>query len=260
MAPSSVFQDGMRPPQFIVNPEILQTEGRICLRNGEHFHMTRVRRLGPGSLVRLVDGSGCLLHARITRIHSDRVMLEAIRPLEEKDDLLPLRVMLPVIKGDRMDQAVSRLSEIGITEIQPVITRRTIVRLGESRLARKWERWQALSLHSLKQCRGVRTTRVLKPADLETVLSCLPDFVTGVILSEIQPETGLLDVLEEKENPFPLVVALGPEGGFTRDERGLLEEKGFQPAGLGPRILRTETAAMVSASVISEFFRSRSAK
>ncbi len=243
----------MRAPEFIVSPEILKDED-ICLDSREHFHMVRVRRLEAGSVVRLVDGLGSLVHARIKEIHADRVILKRSGPVETADDLVPLRMILPIIKGERMDQAVLQLSEMGVGLIQPVLTSRTIVRADSSRLSRKWERWQSLSLHGLKQCRGIKTARVLKPCTVQEVLSGLSDSGFKIVLSEKHMDISLLELLQGKEQPFPITAAVGPEGGFSREETALFIGRGFEPAGLGPRILRSGTAAVYSAAVISQFF------
>jgi 16S rRNA (uracil1498-N3)-methyltransferase len=254
MAAAKIFKDRMNTPQFIVSAKTLHKK-EIHLDSGEHFHMVRVRRLEPGSLVRLVDGLGSLAHARIRQILPEGVVLERSGPVESADDSVPLEVILAIIKGERMDLSILQLSEIGIRQIQPVITSRTIVRPDPSRLARKWERWQALSLHGLKQCRGIRATKVLKPRRVE---EALPSFTKGgerIIFCQDHQGTGLLDILKGQGLPLPVVTAIGPEGGFSREEIGLFVEHGFKPAGLGPRILRSGTAAVYSAAVISEYLR-----
>ena len=246
----------MKAPEFIVAPETLANEGLISLSSRERYHMVQVKRLEPGTLVRLVDGVGNIALARIKRISAKQVILEKTEPLKSEDDLIPLKVILAIIKGERMDMAVSRLSEIGVSKIQPVTTRRTVVRLSETKLNRRWQRWQALSLHSLKQCRGVKATRILKPLEISEVLSMPCDSVARIFLCEEHRAIKLSKVFEIKRNFFPMAVAVGPEGGFDPEERQLLLNNGFQPAGLGPRILRSETAAIFGSAVISEFFRS----
>jgi 16S rRNA (uracil1498-N3)-methyltransferase len=245
----------VKAPEFIVAPKTLKNEGRIHLSSQERYHMVQVKRLEPGRLVRLVDGMGNIVHARIKRITAKQVILEKTGPLKSEDDLVPLKVILAIIKGERMDMAVSRLSEIGVSQIQPVTTRRTVVRLPETKLNKRWQRWQALSLHSLKQCRGVKATRILRPLEISEVLSMSLKCAVKIFLCEEHRAIKLSKIFEIKQVFFPMAIAVGPEGGFDPGERQLLLDNGFQPAGIGPRILRSETAAIFGAAVISEFFR-----
>ncbi|RUM88971.1 MAG: hypothetical protein DSZ23_03845 [Thermodesulfatator sp.] len=263
MGGTQISKQQLTAPQFIVPTEILDKEGPIGLDSAEYHHMIQVRRLERGDTVRLVDGIGNLVLARIREIQAKQVLLEKTGPKKVIDDLIPLDVMMSVIKGDRMDFAISRLSEIGVRTILPVITRRSVVRLPGNRLREKRQRWQALSLHSLKQCRGVMATRILEPVKLAEILakgSGIFSTTSRVLLSENNPGAGLAETMLNKYRPFPVTLAVGPEGGFTPEERSGLIQMGFMPAGLGPRILRSETAAITGASVISEIFRSRQNK
>ena len=245
----------MKAPEFIVAPETLENEGLIHLSSRERYHMVRVRRLETGCLVRLVDGIGNIALARIKRITGKEVILEKTGPLKSEDDLVPLKVILAIIKGERMDSAVSRLSEIGISQIQPVITRRTVVRLSDTKLDKRWQRWQALSLHCLKQCRGIKATRILRPLEISDAVTESFNCPSKIFLCEEHRKIKLSGILERKRIFFPMTLAVGPEGGFDPEERKLFLENGFKPAGLGPRILRSETAAIFGAAVICEFFR-----
>ncbi len=245
----------MEAPEFIVAPETLENEGLIHLSSRERYHMVRVRRLETGCLVRLVDGTGNIAVARIKRITGKQVILEKTGPLKSEDDLVPLKVILAIIKGERMDAAVARLSEIGVSQIQPVITSRTVVRLSNTKLNRRWQRWQALSLHCLKQCRGIKATRILRPLEISEAVSAAFNCAAKLFLCEEHRTIKLSRVLEPERILFPMAIAVGPEGGFDPEERRFFLENGFKPAGLGSRILRSETAAIFGAAVISEFFR-----
>ncbi len=256
MAGYPVSKKEVKAPAFIVSPQSLKDDKIIRIKSSEHYHMTRVRRLGPGSPVRLVDGLGNLAHALIREVREQEVILEKNGPVESRDDLLPLEVFLSIIKGERMDLAISKLSEIGISQIQPVIASRTVTRLSGTKLEKKWQRWQSLSLHSLKQCRGIKATKILRPLDLKEVLSGSIECASKVVLLEDSSQDNLLKVLKRKKRPFPLTIAIGPEGGFSPEEKRLFIKSGFQSAGLGCRILRSETAAIFSASVAAELFRS----
>lgn len=256
-----VFTDSskVKPPEFIVAPEKLEGRGPVIIKGRERLHMVQAKRLGPGSLVRLVDGLGKLLNARIKKITPDMVLLERHGTVYSIDDLVPVRLILSVIKGERMDMAVAKLSEMGIKEIQPVITQRTVMRMNVNRLRKKHERWQALSLHSLKQCRGVRATKIMETTTLDSVLPCCQGFSTRIFLYEEDADNGqaLSSLINGDRNAFPLAIVVGPEGGFSPEERALFTRHGFKPASLGPRILRSETAAIYGASVACEAFRNQ---
>ncbi len=256
MAGYQAFEKQLRPPAFVVDTELLKSEKHIHLSPGEQFHMVHVKRLGPGSVVSLVDGLGNIAPARVLQMDTKEVILERTGPIKWQDDLLPMKLILAMIKGERMDLAISKLSEIGVGQIQPVITSRTVTRLSGERLKKKWQRWQALSLHSLKQCRGAMATKVLKPLQLGQALLKTDTPGSRIVLLEDQGKSRLLETLQKTSMPFPLTIAIGPEGGFSPEEKRLLVHEGFQPASLGTRILRSETAAIFSASIVSEFYTS----
>ncbi len=244
-------------PQFVVERGLLTSSGQVMLEGAEAAHLSISRRLRKGQVVRLADGSGRVVVARIERISRAGVYLDVIHELGERDDLIPCVFLLSIFKRDRFELSVAKLAEIGIAAIQPVLSRRSMVSGKEpDRLKKRARRWQKICIEGLKQSRGFKATRVYPPLGLADATERLGNTACRVALLAGERGRGLLDKLSGIEEIFPCAVAVGPEGGFDPEEKRLLASMGFVAGGLGSRILRSETAAVYSAALLSEMFLS----
>jgi 16S rRNA (uracil1498-N3)-methyltransferase len=222
-------------------------------------HARRVLRLGDGDPVILFNGlggevDGCL-------VNGSRVRLDTVRDLECEAPLAVTLVQaLPA--GDKMDWVVQKAVELGVTCIQPVIGRRSVVQLSGERAKRRGEHWQQVAVAASEQCGRNRVPAVLPLVDLLNYLSVpvsgdmlrwilLPTEVGNKVGNKVGNEVGNeadnVARLGDQNRPSGEVTLLvGPESGFDPSEVRSARSNGFVPRRLGPRILRSETAGLAA--------------
>ncbi|HEX4020725.1 MAG TPA: RsmE family RNA methyltransferase [Acidobacteriaceae bacterium] len=166
---------------------------------------------------------------------------------------LPLTCALSIFKFDRYEWAIEKLTELGIAEIRPIIARRTEKHLAKAAVARV-ERWRRIAREAAQQSRRADIPTIADPVALEKVT--LPENnALKFLLSEIEQEMSLWMLLGENlsgtAGETPVHIAIGPEGGWTEQETQWFAAQHWQPVSLGPRILRAETAAIATASILA---------
>jgi 16S rRNA (uracil1498-N3)-methyltransferase len=193
----------------------------------------------------ITTGNG-VRRGRITSIAQDRVEFEL-------GDEIPapvagqVTVALSIFKFDRMEWAIEKCTELGAKRIVPLIARRTEARLAAA-AAERVERWRRIALQAAEQSRRISPPEISEPLKLKEALAL--SGTTRIVLSEAETEAMLKDILQSHPNDDEVVIALGPEGGWTDDELELFQEAGWISASLGNTILRAETAAVASLAVV----------
>jgi 16S rRNA (uracil1498-N3)-methyltransferase len=221
--------------------------GRSCtLPSQQAHHALQVLRLRRGESVILFNGDGAEYPAVIVAASRDRFALD-VTGREAVDREAPFAVTLAqaVSSGERMDYTIQKAVELGVAAIQPLETRRSVVRLSADRAERRVAHWQAVAIAACEQCGRNRVPPVLPVLQVDGFLAgsdVSPKGERRVLLSP-RSARRLLDL----ERPAGAIVMLaGPEGGFTPDEERAAERLGFLPVRLGPRVLRTETVAVAA--------------
>jgi 16S rRNA (uracil1498-N3)-methyltransferase len=227
-------------------------EDVVVLADEDHRYLTRVLRLDVGETVVLFDGKSVEATARIMRIGPRALELK----IEERRSVAAIErphvtVIQALAKGDKLDLVVQKATELGAARIIPVTTARAVARLdaGQVRALSRVARWQKIAREAARQSGRLDVPEVEAVTALQTALSASPKEALKLILWEGARQTTLRTVLPEAP-PQQIVVAVGPEGGFTIDEVEAARQVGFTPVGLGPRILRTETAALVTLAIL----------
>jgi 16S rRNA (uracil1498-N3)-methyltransferase len=213
-------------------------------------HAVRVLRLAVGEPVVLFDGLGGEFEARITRIDRGDVSVKTGAHLDvERESPLHIRLVQGLSSGDRMDITLQKAVELGVAAIQPVATERSVVKLKDERAQRRMEHWQNLVISACEQCGRNRVPEVSPLMSLPDWLAQLngpaPDGEARWLLSPAATVP-----LKELAPPARMMLLIGPEGGLSPAETQLAQSRGFRPVRLGPRILRTETAALAALSAI----------
>jgi 16S rRNA (uracil1498-N3)-methyltransferase len=230
-----------RGPHFFCEPDAVDAAS-ATLHGDEAHHLATVLRAGRGDPVSLAHGTGRLYQARVTDVRPGRVRCA----VENRFDVAPPDPLLTVVhalpKGRKLDDVVQRLSEVGVDRIVPVHSTRSQVTLRGEKATLAVDRWRSVALAAAKQARRVRVLDVAPVGEWGAVFAGAP----GVVLWE-EAEEGLPAVLAGLAPTSELVLAVGPEGGLTAQE---VAATGLPAARLGPTILRTETAALVAASVV----------
>ena len=233
---------------FYVHPEDVTTD-RVVLRGEEAHHAIQVRRCRKGEQIEAIDGVGTLYRVRIVRILEDAVEGEIVAREPEFGEP-PVRVTLvqSLIKGDRFDFVVEKATEIGVAEIVPMVTERSVV---TSRSERRIERWRRIARAAAKQsgrCRVpvVRTARRFEDALEEMRAS------HDLVMIAWRGERGRMmrDVVRSTPAARTAAIFVGPEGGFTEREIHLAQDAGIGSFSLGARCLRGETAGIVAVALM----------
>ncbi|HTN74980.1 MAG TPA: 16S rRNA (uracil(1498)-N(3))-methyltransferase [Pirellulaceae bacterium] len=214
--------------------------GELAVITGaEAQHLSKVMRAAPGDEIVLFDGSGGEFRARIERIgrhEVEAVVVERRAINRELSREVTLAVALP--KGDRQQWLVEKLTELGVTRLVPLITRRGVAQPVDNALARL----RRYVIEASKQCERNTLLEIAAPENWTSYVRDVPQ-ATGRYLAHPLPEANRAAL----PSAGPLVFAVGPEGGWTEEEVASAWEHGWRAFDLGPRILRVETAAIALA-------------
>ena len=224
---------------------------RLPLPESAAAHLVRVLRLGVGDACVLFNGDGHDYDARIVAVgkRGGEVEIIAARAVDNES---PLRIVLVqgIARGEKMDWILQKATELGVAAFVPVSSERSEVKLDGDRAAKRLAHWRSVVVAACEQSWRACVPEVASAEPLATALSRLPD---GIRLT-LDPEAK--DVIATLGHPGdrPIVVAIGPEGGWSPRDRSLLSEAGFTGLRLGPRILRTETAGMAAIAALQSKF------
>lgn len=253
-------------------------DATVTLSTDETHHLTHVLRLTPGNPAFVFDGCGREYKCTFRGIADNRARLDINEALADMvESPLQLTLAQALAKGDKFDLIIQKATELGVSRIVPLMTRYADVKVDDQMVTRRLERWRRISLEALKQCGRRRLVDITTPCTLLQLLEIArPADVaqatsgnvaqTASLLTESsetparKPDTLLLfserggvaitEALEGIPKPASIVALVGPEGGWSDDELDLLGHHGARPVSLGPRVLRTETAAVVAITLI----------
>jgi 16S rRNA (uracil1498-N3)-methyltransferase len=233
--------------RIFVDPAAL-IAGELVVGGDEHHYLAHVRRARVGDAVELVDGAGRRAAATIARIAERATTLHAGAP-EEIAALPPhVRALVPLIKGDRMDDCIEKLVEVGVDDIVVWPAARSVARLDDARRAGRTAKYQAIARAAARQSGRAQVPEVRCADDLAAALTALPDNSRCIVLDPAS------DAALDATDATDVTLISGPEGGLTADEKDRLAR--FSPAGLGPRVLRAETAPVIAVALIRAGTRS----
>lgn len=232
-------------PRFYIDAPL--RAGSVCtLSEDAAHHAIHVLRLRAGEEITVFNGRGGEFAARIVSIQRLKIRVDLLghRQIERES---PLRVTLVqgVSAGDKMDSTLRKAVELGVAEVQPVLAARSVARPKGERAEGRRAHWQKVVIAACEQCGRNR----------------IPEVHALIALSNYRPSGTAMRILLSPLAQQPLselslqgsdfVVAAGPEAGFTSEEEAALVSSGFVPALLGPRVLRTETAAVAALAALS---------
>jgi 16S rRNA (uracil1498-N3)-methyltransferase len=205
----------------------------VALSREQAHHLVHVLRLREGAEVSLFDGSGSAARAVVHRIAGREVELRVLGPEPSRESALSLTIAVAPPKGDRMSFLIEKLTELGVTRVIPLKTER-------GRSVGSLERLRRIALESCKQSGRSRMPTLEDARPLESVLE-----EPGAVVAA-HPGSAPLSLSRSDA----VVALVGPEGGWSEKELALLSSSGVKFFGMGPRTLRTETAAITAAAVI----------
>jgi 16S rRNA (uracil1498-N3)-methyltransferase len=244
--------------RFFIKQKSIQQQ-TITLSGEEHHHLSRVSRARPGEKVWLFDGEGTNYLARIKAIGKNRTELLILEKMDKDKPKILITLAQALIKPKKFELIIQKSTELGVNAIIPVITARSVINI-EGKMERKVERWRRIAREAAKQSRNSFVPTLSLPVAVDKLIKERDD-AKKLFLSESKGKY-LRDILvcaskkgfQVEEPPSSVLILIGPEGGWTKEEEEDILNHGFEATSLGKLILRAETAAICSLSLVSHFW------
>ncbi|MET0072372.1 MAG: 16S rRNA (uracil(1498)-N(3))-methyltransferase [Candidatus Thiodiazotropha sp.] len=235
----------MRVHRFFTH-QPLHRGGRVDLETEPSHHIHQVLRLRVGDEIVLFNDDGDEYDAKLLQVSKKLAQAEVGELLRhEAESRLKIQLILAISRGERMDFAMQKATELGVDRITPVFSDRCVVKLDEKKSAGRLNHWRRIVINASEQSGRCRIPTIDKPQAYGSALSrgqgaaaLLLDHRSQLTLQQLDPPGTSLSLL------------IGPEGGLTGRERQLAVDKGFVGVRLGPRILRTETAPLATLAAV----------
>lgn len=260
----------------IYHPEVLDLTdfpASFTLNDEQFHHLVKVLRLGAGTQIQVVDGSGGHYDGLLEQVEKKRATARLTSyTLATNESPLKLHLVQGISRGDRMELTLQKCVELGCSEITPVFTQRGNVRFKAAELEKKYQRWHAIVVSACMQCYRDTIPKLNQPlefseylasleaansansADNSTANSTSDSSAVGLdhakpLLVNLNPFAGqrLRDISGDVRNVHLLI---GPEGGLSDDEIAQAQAAGYQDFNLGPRVLRTETTGLTAIAIL----------
>lgn len=213
-------------------------------------HMVRVLRARSGDELILFNGDGNEYHGSIETIRGARVNVSLTQGhAVDRESPLQVTLVQAIPRGDRMDFVIQKATELGVARIVPVLSSRSVVRLNERQYESKLEHWRGVAVSACEQCGRNRLPHIDPPLELLDHLGAASDIGLRWVLD---PESTASPVIDA--TPAQIEVTIGPEGGFSPQELDAMHIAGLRGIRLGPRVLRTETAALAALTYLQTRF------
>jgi 16S rRNA (uracil1498-N3)-methyltransferase len=235
-------------PHFYIPPENIH--GKLFRITGEDVHyLSAVRRYATGDKLKLFDGTGKTFIGVIKTIGENEIAGEVIMSAEQDNSGINVHLFQAVPKGERFDWLVEKSAELGVTKLTPLITERSVIKEIS---VQKYERWQRLSKAASQQCGRGTLLEIDNPAGFAEILNKIVSLsdTLNIIPWEAENTKTLAEVYKSRHNILSVNIFVGPEGGFSVKEIELAEKAGIIPITLGKRILRSETAGLLSTILV----------
>ncbi|SVC59740.1 uncharacterized protein METZ01_LOCUS312594 [marine metagenome] len=237
-----------RTQRFLCNP-IKKNQDQVTLTGDTAHHLIRVLRFKIGDKIQVFDQSGYEWDAEIVakkRQSVEVALFKCHKPNVES----PVKITLlqSISKSKRMDMVMQKATELGVHKIVPMLSKNSVVRLNAKNTSRKMSHWKKITISASEQSGRVRLPEISEPQKLNQELLNLHKQELGFFLDT----TGSDNFNAEKAKN--IVLAIGPEGGFSNDEKIMAEKSGYKIVKTGPRLLRTETAPIMALSILQYLY------
>ncbi len=234
-------------PRFYCPPP-LPSSGSFDLPPDAAHHAARVLRLREGDPVQIFDGLGNERHGVIAEPGGKRVVVSGIIAVDS-DRESPLHVLLAqaLSSSEKMDWVIQKATELGVAEIQPIDTGRSVARLSAERATKRLEHWQQVAISACEQCGRNTLPQIYAPLDIMVWLQQMQKATDTKFI--LLPQ-GAASLHAQAKPQGRVALLIGAEGGFTQAESDTALRCGFTPIRMGPRVLRTETAAIAGLAAL----------
>ncbi|MBF0558700.1 MAG: 16S rRNA (uracil(1498)-N(3))-methyltransferase [Nitrospirae bacterium] len=228
---------------IFILPEIIAARQHVKVPPEKSRYLLSVLRCKKDDAVTVIDGRGGAYEARIVSIMKKDVYINITGDLVLNAELqVPLVLCQGMLKGEKMDLVIQKATELGVAEIVPLVTERSIVKE-----TRKMKRWHAIAEEAAEQCGRAVIPAIRDPESLDAILAGKK--VNGFFFRE-RGGIGLSEALGAVDRTQAVHIFIGPEGGFADDEVRKAEDNGIAGTTLGKRILRSETAAIAATALV----------
>lgn len=218
---------------------------KIILLDSDMYHITKVMRMNIGDEIEVIYDKKLYLCKIINNYE-----IETVKEVEEDNELnIDITIAIGMVKEQKFDLILQKLTELGVKEIIPLAMERSIIKLDSSKINKKLDRWNMICKEASEQSKRNIIPKVKEPMSLKELVSL--DYDTKLICSVKQKENFINYYLQQEEKCAKMLVVIGPEGGISDKEEQFLNDNNFINVSLGNRVLRVETAAIYVASVIN---------
>jgi len=245
--------------RFHFDPKLIR-EGLVELNDRESLHAKKVLRLGPGDLVELFDGSGGSFQGVVASAAARRVLVAVREGRRGSEPSVQASLAAGVIKPERMEWMLEKACELGVHEWRPILTERVVVRLAVERWKAKVERWRKIALESCKQCGQSRVPDIEAPAAFKHLVREFQKYDAVFIPTLAVAAQYFYTALSSRGCAQKILILIGPEGDFTKEEVRLAVDAGAVPVSFGELVMRSETAAIFALSAAQFFYSGRNVK
>ncbi len=230
----------------IAEKENIRNEEIIIKDKSDCNHIQNVFRLGSGDVLRVIDGEYEYI-TEISNVTKKEMILKIIKKNKDNYSLnINIDAALGILKNDKMNLAIQKLTEIGINRIIPLKTERVVVKISE-----KKEKWDIVVREALKQCKGVKFTKIDPVTRIQMINYDLYDKIIYAYENS-ENSQKIADIVDSSDKNILYII--GPEGGITEEEAEFLRNMGAIEVSLGKRILRAETAAIVIGGILTNVY------
>ena len=217
-------------------------------------HIKKVLRYNIDDSIELCDENGVAYEGQIYEYtENDEILCKIIKIIEKNNELpytLDLYQGLP--KSDKLETVIQKCAELGITSITPVQMARSVAKINDEKGNKKLDRWNKIAAEASKQCGRQKIPLVNNLIIFENIIENISKYDIVLVPYESEENISIKQILKGlKSNIASIAIVIGPEGGFSEEEISLLKERGAKICTLGQRILRTETAAIATVSMIN---------
>jgi 16S rRNA (uracil1498-N3)-methyltransferase len=239
-------------PRFLAD-DVDPARGEITLTGDESHHLARVLRLRAGEEVVVFDGRGRECRAVVVRSDPRRAsvrVIEALTPAPEPR--VPVALVQSVLKTDKMDDVIRDATMAGVVRIVPIVTARSQVKLSALERSHALDRWHRIAIASAKQCRRARLPSIDAPQPFDAWVSAEFEGLRLLLAEPEASDASVQSLRSALDGAAPSAVAcvVGPEGGWSIDEREMAVRAGCIPVTLGAMTLRADAAGLVAVSLV----------
>ncbi len=237
-------------PVFFIPPECIRQQA-ISVTGDVLVHLRDSLRIKVGEMVLFGDGTSRRYRTEISAVTTQALTARIIEAITQSAPRAPtLTLGQALLKGEKMDWVIQKAAELGVSEIVPLQASHSVVQLRADRVDHQLARWQRIAFEAAQQSEQWRVPTIAPPRSLATLLANRTTSTVTLMLAERQEGKSLQTVNLPQDATGSMLVLIGPEGGWSKEEMLVAEQAGIQSITLGQQILRADTAAIATVSIL----------